>query len=296
MTDEREKITDTGRATHGHDARLLTTVLQSSPIAAFAIDARHRVILWNRALERLTGIRASEMLGTDEYWRIFYKEKKELMADLLIEGRAESDMQSLFPGRFQKSDLVDEAYESVDFFPALGSRGKWLRFTASLLRDAEGAVFGALETFEDISERMLAEELYIKLANNSPVGIFVAQNGKFIFTNIQFQKSTGYSPEELQGKSVLSLVHSRDRAAARRNALEMLKGSRIAPYEFRIRTKQGETRWIMETVTSITFGGEKAVLGTTWMFRSRKSGAAISRSSGPSRPPSSMRSPTPSSG
>ncbi len=68
--------------------------------------------------------------------------------------------------------------------------------------------------------------------------------------------------DELAGHNVLSIVHSGDRAAARKNAVEMLKGGRVAPYEFRIKTKQGDTRWIMETVTSIPFRGGKAVLGS----------------------------------
>ncbi|MEN6465303.1 MAG: HD domain-containing phosphohydrolase, partial [Syntrophaceae bacterium] len=165
-------------------------------------------------------------------------------------------------GRFRKSGLLDEAYEAIEFFPLMGESGKWLRSTASVIRDPSGRVYGALETLEDISERMLAEELYISLANNSPVGFFVAQDGKFIFTNAQFQKSTGYTADELAGRNVLSLVHSSDRSVARRNAVDMLKGVRKAPYDFRIRTRQGQTRWIMETVTSIPFRGGTAVLGS----------------------------------
>ena len=65
-----------------------------------------------------------------------------------------------------------------------------------MIKDQAGRVYGALETLEDITERMLAEDIYITLANNSPVGFFVAQDGKFVFTNSQFQKSTGYSADE----------------------------------------------------------------------------------------------------
>jgi PAS domain S-box-containing protein/putative nucleotidyltransferase with HDIG domain len=243
------------------DLRLLEAILQGSPIPAFAINRQHKVIFWNRALEELTGIKGTDMLGTGKYWRLFFQEKRELMADLLLEGRADQAMQS-YPLMFQKSKLISEAYEATNFFPDIGKSGSWLRFTASLLRNDKGEIIGALETIEDITERGLAEELYEKLANNSPVGIFVAQEGKFIFINAQFQKSTGYTMDELAGRNVLSIVHSGDRAAARKNAVEMLKGDRVAPYEFRIKTKQGDTRWIMETVTSIPFRGGKAILGS----------------------------------
>ena len=257
-TKKREAKADPGQI---RDLKLLRAILQGSPVPAFAINRQHKVIFWNRALEELTGIKAAEMLGTGKYWRLFFQEKQEFMADLLIDGRAEQAIHS-HPLMFKKSKLISEAYEATNFFPDIGKGGKWLRVTASLLRNDNGEIIGALETIEDVTERGLAEELYEKLANNSPVGIFVAQDGKFIFTNAQFQKSTGYSMDDLAGHNVLSIVHSGDRAAARKNAVEMLKGGRVAPYEFRIKTKQGDTRWIMETVTSIPFRGEKAVLGS----------------------------------
>ena len=257
-TKKREAKADPGQI---RDLKLLRSILQGSPVPAFAINRQHKVIFWNRALEELTGIKAAEMLGTGKYWRLFFQEKQEFMADLLIDGRADQAIHS-HPLMFKKSKLISEAYEATNFFPDIGKGGKWLRVTASLLRNDNGEIIGALETIEDVTERGLAEELYEKLANNSPVGIFVAQDGKFIFTNAQFQKSTGYSLDELAGHNVLSIVHSGDRAAARKNAVEMLKGGRVAPYEFRIKTKQGDTRWIMETVTSIPFRGGKAVLGS----------------------------------
>lgn len=41
----------------------------------------------------------------------------------------------------------------------------------------------------------------------------------------------------------------------------MLCGIRTAPHVFRVTTGQGKVRWIMETVTSISYGGRPAILG-----------------------------------
>ncbi len=263
MPEHRGKKLETSPVSKIPDFDLAAAILQSSPIAAFAINSDHKVTYWNKALEELTGFKAAEMIGTGDYWKVLYPEKRDLICDLLIEGKAESaDTAYPYLVKFKKSELLADAYEAVDFFPLVGKSGKWIRLTASLVRDQAGQVYGALETLEDITERMLAEELYTTLANNSPVGFFVAQDGKFVFTNAQFQKSTGYTADELNGRNVLSLVHSGDRATARRNAVDMLKGNRKAPYDFRMKTKQGQTRWIMETVTSIPFRGGKAVLGS----------------------------------
>ena len=41
----------------------------------------------------------------------------------------------------------------------------------------------------------------------------------------------------------------------------MLRGESSAPYEYRIHTKSGETKWIMESVASTHYQGKKATLG-----------------------------------
>ncbi|MDD1724827.1 MAG: ATP-binding protein, partial [Methanospirillum sp.] len=63
-----------------------------------------------------------------------------------------------------KSRLVENAYSSTDFFPGIGEDGTWLFFTGALLRDAEGKIWGALETLEDITEQKMSVE-GLRLAN-----------------------------------------------------------------------------------------------------------------------------------
>jgi signal transduction histidine kinase/CheY-like chemotaxis protein len=63
-----------------------------------------------------------------------------------------------YSGKYTESKLIDEAYEATDFFPSLGDKGKWLRFTAAAIRNAAGDLIGVIETLEDITDRILAEE------------------------------------------------------------------------------------------------------------------------------------------
>jgi PAS domain S-box-containing protein len=113
----------------------------------------------------------------------------------------------------------------------------------------------------DISERKQAEILYRTLAEDSPLGIYFSQNGVSIFTNNAFQKATGFSKEDLLGRSSLELVHPDDCPRVRESAIAMLKGNSAEPYQFRYLTKTGETRWALERVSSITYRGQRAVLG-----------------------------------
>ncbi|MCF8082293.1 MAG: PAS domain S-box protein [Deltaproteobacteria bacterium] len=96
---------------------------------------------------------------------------------------------------------------------------------------------------------------------DSPIGIYMVQNGKFIFVNPEFQKISGFDEKELIGTESLRIVLPEDRERVRNNATRMLKGERHVPYEHRVVTKNGEIRWIIETVTSINYKNRRAVLG-----------------------------------
>ena len=96
---------------------------------------------------------------------------------------------------------------------------------------------------------------------DSPIGIYMVQDGKFIFVNPEFQRISGFDEKELLGTESLEIVLPEDRDRVRNNAIQMLKGEQHVPYEHRVVTKKGEIRWIIETVTSIHYKNQRAVLG-----------------------------------
>jgi PAS domain S-box-containing protein len=135
----------------------LSAIVRGSPIPQFVIDKDHKVIQWNTALESYSGIKADEVISTNQQWRAFYTQERPCMADFLVEGQIEKIPQR-YSDNYTKSPLIKDAYETIDFFPHMRKSGTWLRFTAAPIRDAQGAIIGAVETLEDITERKLAEE------------------------------------------------------------------------------------------------------------------------------------------
>ncbi len=115
-----------------------------------------------------------------------------------------------------------------------------------------------------------SDQLYTILANSSYAGVYMVQDGKFAFANHHAAHYAGYAPHEMVGIPSLKIVHPEDRESARENAVKMLKGFRSSPYEFRIITKNGGVRWIMETVTPITYRGKRAVLGNSMDITEQK--------------------------
>ncbi|MEE9911767.1 MAG: PAS domain S-box protein [Deltaproteobacteria bacterium] len=139
----------------------LKSVIDGSPIPAFVIGKDHHILYWNKALEELTKIKAEDVIGTSQQWRAFYNKKRPCMADLLV-SREQEKISKWYTGKYTRSKLLDEAYEAIDFFPELGNQGKWLRFTAAIIRNAAGDLIGAIETLEDITRRKKAKEALMK--------------------------------------------------------------------------------------------------------------------------------------
>ena len=110
-------------------------------------------------------------------------------------------------------------------------------------------------------EARVEESLFRSLFSDSPVGVYVAQDGKFLYVNPRLQRDTGYAESELLGSDTLELVVPEDRAVAREHAVSMLRGERTVPYEFRSVDKGGRTRSVMGSLASIQFGKKRAALG-----------------------------------
>ncbi|MEW6143249.1 MAG: PAS domain S-box protein [Chloroflexota bacterium] len=124
-----------------------------------------------------------------------------------------------------------------------------------------GKVVGTFGTASDITGRREAERLFRSVAASSPVGIYIADKGKFIYVSEIFERQTGYSRSEILAMPTMDLVHPDDRAVVRESAVAMLKGKRFSPFEYRLVARSGEIRWMLESCTSIEYQGRRVTLG-----------------------------------
>ncbi|MFA4859782.1 PAS domain S-box protein [Methanoregula sp.] len=150
----------------------LHAIIDGSSIPQFVINRNHEVIYWNKALESYSGIQSYDVRYTKNPWKAFYPSPRPLLVDLLVDGKLE-EIPILYEGKYRRSRYVDGAFEFTDFFPKFGRTGTWVHATAVVIRDDQGIIIGALETFEDISDRKKAEqelmssEKYLKTIFNS---------------------------------------------------------------------------------------------------------------------------------
>jgi PAS domain S-box-containing protein len=174
------------------------------PDPTFAVDREGRVIIWNQAMEKLSGIKAADMLGKDdyEYALVFWGERRPILIDLVMDW--DEDIESLYPFVRREGDtLITEA-----FAPNLPGGGKHLWGRAAVLHDSGGNIIGAIETVRDITVRIQLEERlrqsaekHQTLVQSLPSGV-ITVNSRFQITEInpQGQRILGRSQEDVLGK------------------------------------------------------------------------------------------------
>lgn len=131
-------------------------------------------------------------------------------------------------------------------------------------RQVEGFVLGLVNVTERIlSETMVreSEKKYSTLVENSLIGIYIAHEGKILFTNRQYAAMHGYAPEEMIGMESWRLIHPEDREFFRK-LVEDRRLGRDVPLEYELRgiTKDGRTISTLRKVSSGDFLGVKASL------------------------------------
>ena len=139
--------------------RTQSQIIQGSTIPTFVIDKNHRVTHWNKALEKLSGTLAEDVVGTNHHWVPFWNRERPTMADVILDQIDETKIQQLYGSQWRKSGLIEGAYEAEFLFPQFGEQGKWLWFTAAPIKAPDGTIVGAIETLWDKTEdRQLEEE------------------------------------------------------------------------------------------------------------------------------------------
>lgn len=152
-------------ASKHHMEVFLAQIIDGDPVPTFVLDADHCVTHWNKACALICGVAANEMVGTRNQWKAFYPEARPVMADLIVNGSLEAQLDTYYHNTFRRSAVIPGAFEAEAFFQHIGSGGCWLFFTAAPLFDAEGKLVGAIETLQDVTDRHRAEDKLLEHQN-----------------------------------------------------------------------------------------------------------------------------------
>ena len=199
--------------------RLAEELIENSAVATFVLNRQHKVVLWNKACEELTGILASYMKGTDYQWKPFYTQKRPVLADIIIDARFD-DMPSLY-GKYAQSTLLKNGLQSEGWYQNLNGRDRYIIFDASPILNTKGEMIAVIETLQDISERKIAEESLQKredelreserkyrelVENANSIILRWNSDGEITFLNEFGYKLFGYREDEILGRNVIGTI------------------------------------------------------------------------------------------
>jgi PAS domain S-box-containing protein len=109
-----------------------------------------------------------------------------------------------------------------------------------------------------------SEEKFRLLAEESLAGVYLIQNGRFVYINNAIAQMYGSTREEtLQLPSALDVVAPEDRAMVAENLRRRLSGETVSlRYRFRVARRDGKTGIVEVMGRRIFFQGQPAILGT----------------------------------
>ena len=116
-----------------------------------------------------------------------------------------------------------------------------------------------------------SEEKYKTLTTSSLTGIFIHQDGRFVFVNDRFAKLHGYTTEELLGMEYKALIHPDDREVMAERVSKRLKGESV-PFQYEVQRlkKDGGTIWCEMIAAAIEYRGKTAIMGNIVNITKRK--------------------------
>jgi PAS domain S-box-containing protein len=130
-------------------------IINNLPDATLVIDPNGKVVAWNKAIEEMTGVKADDMVGKDdfEYALPFYGDRRQILVDLIF--KSNEEIAKNYSGIIRKKGNVLIAETTS---PRLKGKRSVLWAKASPLYDDQGNIVGAIESIRDITDRKGAKE------------------------------------------------------------------------------------------------------------------------------------------
>lgn len=122
---------------------------QSNP--TFVIDKNHTVLSWNRACEELTGLMSKDIVGTNNHWLGFYREKRPCLADTVLDNDGASA--SEIYASYRKSALLDDGIHAENWCVVANDEERFLDIDAAPIYDHDNNVIAVVQNIRDMTRQ-----------------------------------------------------------------------------------------------------------------------------------------------
>lgn len=140
----------------GKQKTFLEQLIGNAAVPIFVLDENHRVVVWNNALQDLSGLAKEEMISTRRQWSAFYQHERPVLADLVLTGNLHGN-EGIY-AEIKPSLHIPDALQAEGWYENLGGKRRYILFEASPVHDQHGNRIAAIETVLDMTERKLLEE------------------------------------------------------------------------------------------------------------------------------------------
>ena len=219
---------------------LAERLLARSSDGMVAFDRRFHCVFWNALMERLTGLKADDVIGQDLLALFPYLTEtgENQLLQRAVNGEEVSSSNRLYwiPGTNRRG-----------FFD--GSYGP--------LRDQTGQITGGIGIIRDVTAQLRATELlqetegrFRNMADVAPVLLWMSDpDGLCTFFNQTWLTFTGRTQEQEWGVGWAEGVHFEDFQRCMDTYVENFNQRRLFEMEYRLRRRDGEYRWLLDRGT-----------------------------------------------
>ena len=232
-------------------------ILKGSPVAILVSRAADQQIeLANRKYLELFGYAPEEMPDVEHWWPLAYPDP-EYRNTIREQWQALVNRANQAPGESQSMSARVRCKD--------GSMRE-IEFHLSRVGDSY------LVSFVDLTAHKLADEAlreseskFRLVADTAPCAIWILQGERLVYVNRYAENLSGYSRDELFSMNPWDLVDPEFRAIGEQRTSARLRGESLEPrYQFKIRTKSGEIRWLDFSGARTNFEGKPAILATAF--------------------------------
>jgi PAS domain S-box-containing protein len=244
-------------------------LVKCSPIPTFVIDRNHKLLVWNQACEELTGIKSSNILGSDSQMDAFYDKRLQTLADIAIDENFE-ELASRY-SIISESLLIPNGWHGEGWIKNLNGRDRYLLLETTPIYNKKRELIAAIECLQDITENAQmtealkeSEDKFKCIAEQPLTGIFMLQGGFFEYVNPKFADIFGYSVEEyLSNMPFQQLIYPEDIGLVEEQTRMRLTGEILIGHcKIRGLTKNRKRVYLELYESSIVYNKKPASIGS----------------------------------
>ena len=241
----------------------LAGVVSSAMDAIISIDKSQQIVLFNAAAEKMFGCSADEIMGQPvdrlipERFHQAHREHVREFGETRITKRTMGNMGPLYGSKSDGTEFPIEA--SISQAELNGEP-----YYTVILRDIT-------ERSQAESDLRQSEERFAKAfrGNPQPMSLTTLGEGRYLDVNDSFLLMSGYTREEVIGRTSIELGIW-GAPEARRDFMQLLERGAIRNRETKFQTKSGSIRLLLSSSEQIEIGGEPCVLVASSDITDRK--------------------------